>query len=172
MRVPYKHNTFYDFYVKRFECIELANYGNFSCSVQLKNRTTSYIQFDYVPNVDVISLSVNNVMYYRFGTIYRKFMISVKEDFCGFFKGKSSPYLSLSWPSLQKHSNFESGCPFKKGTHYYVKDYVIDSSKYPAGLPTGVYRIDMTLIVNNTEILLGKNYLEIRRRPFADIMWN
>ncbi|GAB0101003.1 uncharacterized protein DMENIID0001_171200 [Sergentomyia squamirostris] len=164
--------SFYDLFVKRFECFELANYADYNCSIQLKNRTTSYIQFDFVPNVDLISLSLSTVMYYRFGTIYRKFMISVTEDFCGFLNGKPFPLFSITWPPLQNYSNFASGCPFKKGNHYYVKDYVIDASNYPPGLPTGVYRMDLKFIVNKTDVLMGKFYGELKRRPFADIMWN
>ncbi|GAB0093724.1 uncharacterized protein DMENIID0001_088980 [Sergentomyia squamirostris] len=160
--------------VKRLECLELTkDYGNVTCSLNLKNRTTSYVQVDYVPFFDIYPL-IKITLNYRF-TVYRKFLIDVTEDFCAFMKGKkSAPVVSILWESLNAAGNLKTGCPHKKGEHYYVKDYVIDEKKFPPAMPTGDYRIDITIInnVDKVQMLTVQMFVLIQRKPEADITWN
>ncbi|XP_055698961.1 uncharacterized protein LOC129799260 [Phlebotomus papatasi] len=165
----------YDLMVKRTICTELEeNYLDISCSVKLKNRTTSYIQINVTFHYDLIDPIIKITFYYRF-TVYRKFLIDVSEDFCGLTKkGKPAPVINLIWKTLNEASNFAEGCPFSKGQNYYVKDYVFDVSQFPPAMPTGDYRID--IVVSNSldkkDVVKAQIFAEIKRKPMADIKWN
>ncbi|GAB0096075.1 uncharacterized protein DMENIID0001_115350 [Sergentomyia squamirostris] len=167
--------SFYDAVVKRLDCFMFEDYGNITCSVNLKNRTTSFTQVDYVLTKNLEPIQ-NIVMYYQFGTVFRKFMIDVTEDFCAVIQGKGfkSPAHNVIMSSLKNHSNIGTECPYKKEKHYYVKDYVLDASKFPAALPNGKYRLDMRTIdkLNNQDVMMVKLYVDMRRKIALDILWN
>lgn len=57
---------------------------------------------------------------------------------------------------------------------YYVKDYVIGTSNFPPGMPSGNYRIDTIVSkrFSNTKVGLIQLYGELIRKPAADILWN
>ncbi|GAB0097987.1 hypothetical protein DMENIID0001_136760 [Sergentomyia squamirostris] len=168
--------TMYDLVVKRVECIQLEeNYTtDLSCSVNLKNATTTYMQINATFDYDLIDPIIKVTFNYRF-TVYRKFLIDVAEDFCGFYKkGKNAPVINLIWKTLNEASNFAEGCPFEKHKMWYVKNYVFDSSQFPPALPTGDYRIDV--IIHNSadkkDILTVQIFTVIKRKLMADLKWN
>lgn len=106
----------YDAVVKRIECLEpTENYVTMSCKVNLKNRTTTYIQINGTPNYDIVDPTIRITFMYRF-TVYRQFLIDVTEDFCGMLKkGRPAPVISLIWNSLEDSTNIDDeGCPMKK----------------------------------------------------------
>ncbi|XP_059617766.1 uncharacterized protein LOC132262503 [Phlebotomus argentipes] len=188
--------SLYDLVVKRIQCTELIeNYIDNSCTVNLKNRSTTYIQINVTPHYDLVDPIIRITFYKRF-VVYRKFLIDVREDFCGLIKeGKPAPVISIIWKTLNKGSNLAEGCPmvkvkllhlnipmylwlndayFPQDTLYYVKDYVFDVSHFPPGLPTGDYRIDIEM--NNSAD--GKDFIKIEifivltRKPASDIEWS
>lgn len=50
----------------------------------------------------------------------------------------------------------------------------MEATKFPPGVPTGLYRIDITVYNSaiNKNVLKFEVYAELIRKPAADIKWN
>lgn len=85
-------------------------------------------------------------------------------NLCKFAKNSDnvSPFVKMIMDDLKTHGNFSTECPIPKGG-YYVHDYHFSADKIPAMAPTGKYRFDTELILNEKVIWKSKWKAELIR---------
>ncbi|XP_055699105.1 uncharacterized protein LOC129799323 [Phlebotomus papatasi] len=150
--------------VKRVECLSLVeDYATIECSVRLRNRTTTFNRITFILNYDVNPI-FRFTLFYKFSNgMYRKFLVDITEDLCGYIEGKRfAPLMNLLWGSVTNYTNIE-GCPLKKGVEYYIKDFVFDPSVFPPGAISGQYRVDIRTVnaIDRKKIFLIQGYAEV-----------
>ncbi|GAB0097986.1 hypothetical protein DMENIID0001_136750 [Sergentomyia squamirostris] len=161
----------YDFKLNRVACNDSGLYGKISCGADVITPTLSHIQMSFNTTKEFYPLV-------KIGFIYgnsKNFLIDVTEDFCAFIcEDKKATITSYFWTVLKDASNFAQGCPFREGERYFIKDYALDISNFPAILPTGDYRVDVNLIdrADNSPIALIQVFAYIRRKTIAELLWS
>lgn len=91
-------------------------------------------------------MRVGFMLNYRFNSVYRKFLIDLDMDFCGYMAEtqKFDILLRTIMPVVERYSNINHPCPYS-GNVTVRKMRITNKIFDRAILPSGQYRIDVSI---------------------------
>ncbi|XP_037921887.1 uncharacterized protein LOC119658497 [Hermetia illucens] len=164
---PKMHN----FRVTRIECEDLDPrvVYNYTCTTRNISRTlrAHNIRITFYPNMTFNDMHVQINYNHKVNNVYRRSLINMEEDFCGFLAGTSrSVLLKKLWAFVKRSSNLPDSCPIVGFVN--VTDLVFEDTFLPSALPAGEARIDIH-VRNGTKrisMVMAKFFIEIKPKGF------
>ena len=152
--------------LNRIECVSAENKcHNMECSIsRFKNRTKIvHLNCDiYEP---IYSVLIKYTVYYKFRTLYRKFLIDGTENICNYLKNNSK-VVSPLFDSLVQYApkRLVHPCPFNGSIYVDMDISTIKIKNLP--MPTGQYRVDLELFNGNPKneknaIIIYQTYITV-----------
>ncbi|KAF2895026.1 hypothetical protein ILUMI_11148 [Ignelater luminosus] len=66
----------------------------------------------------------------------------------------------LGLRNMKRCGNF-NGCPFHKGKTYNICNWIVDEKKFPPGIPTGKYKLQLSYMYFSEEVVVLDAYCDI-----------
>lgn len=147
--------------LQRIECKWNSSFcDETACKVTYQSRDRSFMNFgcNFIKKVD--KLNFHLVLYFRTQT-YKKFLVDIDEDYCGYFNGKKSKILKYFLPNLMKYApGFDFHCPLTG--NFSAMNLPYTSFRIPQLLPDGQYRLNVDLKNKNFMFLSMKIYFTVK----------
>lgn len=120
------------------------------CDMKRISRKNHYMNFQVNVSKPVYSLWSHIVLYKQFSAnVYRPFLVSLREDICGWLNGTAKNHLfDFAVAPMFKHANTKTNmnhkCPFV-GFHYIKNDnFSLDILVLEQLMPSGRFRADIS----------------------------
>lgn len=95
----------------------------------------------------IYTAHIHSVLYHQFNSlVYRKFMIDIWEDACGFLSGKSKAVLvDVLYRIISPYTNMNHSCPYTGNVFVSMKNFSTRNFAFEPLLPSGRYHTDIHL---------------------------
>ncbi len=136
------------------ECNTSKEYcSNFTCKLTFKTRLVKQVTWtcNLIKRIDVVSVDV--VLYYRFRTGYKKFLIDVTNDFCAYHGNHvGSAVFDLVGGIFKNYTkNLWRACPFYPGEFALTNLPLIPSLVQNIFVPAGEYKLLVNVKVGDED---------------------
>ena len=143
------------FQFERMECKVNADFvGEFRCIFKPLVHNTYYVDITLELIQEIREISVHFELYYRFAT-YRKFMIDIWEDMCGYLESHDSAkvrVMNLIFKNIHNLTNVHHACPYNGTVFIRSERYSFENFAFEPLLPSGRYRIDLNYTNDKREL--------------------
>ncbi|KAH8247001.1 hypothetical protein KR032_006476 [Drosophila birchii] len=124
-------------YMTNIECLNYRQdiFINVSCYVNRTSQGRGRLTVEFSLSKDINEATGNYKVSVKRGSSISEYF-SINIDYCKLLRGMQSHYiLKMIYSEIRRFSNFLLECPYKMDTHYYLKDFNIDTKVLPSYLP-------------------------------------
>ncbi len=123
-----------------------------SCKIKYIDR--HHVKVDsYVNSTEPFNCTLHALMWYKYNT-YQRIGGEIRENMCDWLSGKHN-FFVLNWilRRISKYTNMNHPCPLNGHVYFKVDNISVNTFAFPQIIPSGRYRVDVTMLESNQKIL-------------------